>query len=97
MGKTHAREAEVLVSKWGEGSGAAVLRINVSDSGRGFTVPGGDSRLGLRTARHFGLWTMYERAASLYGTLVIDSEKREGAHITLEVPLIQENSVPIDR
>jgi signal transduction histidine kinase len=68
------------------------LRINVSDNGRGFTVPDGDSRLRLRTAGHFGLWTMHERAASLYGTLVIDSEEGEGTHITLEIPLIQENA-----
>ncbi|MDR1316803.1 MAG: sensor histidine kinase [Spirochaetales bacterium] len=90
-----AREAAVLVSNGGRGKGRgepggpAVLRINVSDNGRGFPVPDGDSRLRLRTAGHLGLWTMYERAAALGGTLAIDSEEGEGAHITLEVPLVQ--------
>jgi signal transduction histidine kinase len=83
-----AREAAVLVSNGPPGS-PAVLRINVSDDGRGFTVPDGDSRLRLRTAGRFGLWAMYERAAALGGTLVIDSEEGEGAYITLEVPLVQ--------
>jgi signal transduction histidine kinase len=95
-----AREAAVLLSNGGRRGGVggdnasatAVLRIHVSDNGRGFTVPDPDSRLRLRTAGHFGLWTMYERAASLYGSLVIDSEEGEGTHITLEVPLAQENS-----
>jgi signal transduction histidine kinase len=94
----HARagEAEVLVSNGARGGPrgqavrATVLRIDVSDNGRGFAAPDDDSRLRLRTAGHYGLWAMYERAASLYGTLVIDSEKGEGTHITLEVPLVQE-------
>jgi signal transduction histidine kinase len=106
-----AREAAVLVcnsapgepgggalrgeTPQGEASGAAVLRITVSDSGRGFAVPDGDSRLRLRTAGHFGLWTMYERAASLHGTLVIDSEAGEGTHITLEIPLVQKDSTSL--
>jgi signal transduction histidine kinase len=93
-----AGEAAVLVSNGAPGTGRgepgspAVLRINVSDNGRGFTVPDGDSRLRLRTAGRLGLWTMYERAAALGGTLVIDSEEGEGAHITLEVPLLQNPS-----
>ena len=91
-----AREAAALVCNSAPGepgggaSGPAFLRITVSDSGRGFAAPDGDSRLRLRTSGHFGLWTMYERAASLRGTLVIDSKAGEGARITLEIPLAQE-------
>jgi signal transduction histidine kinase len=93
-----AREVAVLVSNGGEREGrgeasdAAVLRINVSDNGRGFAVPDGNARPRLRAEGHFGLWTMYARAASLYGALVIDSEEGQGTHITLEVPLVQENA-----
>jgi signal transduction histidine kinase len=94
-----AREAAVLVSNGLRGEGrdedksTAFLRITVSDNGRGFAVPDSDSRPLLKTAGHFGLWIMYERAASLRGTLVIDSEEGEGTHITLEIPLIQEGGL----
>jgi signal transduction histidine kinase len=90
-----AREAAVLVSNgagesYGGVSGAPVLFINVSDDGRGFAAPDGDSRLRLRAKGHLGLWSMYERAASLRGTLRINSEAGEGTTVTLKIPLGEE-------
>ncbi|MDR2096262.1 MAG: sensor histidine kinase [Treponema sp.] len=90
-----AGESAVLVCN-GEPRGGAsappVLRISVSDNGRGFTAPDRDSRLRLRAEGRFGLWSMYERAASLRGTLVMDSEAGGGTVITLETPLVQEDT-----
>jgi signal transduction histidine kinase len=90
-----AREAAVLVSNgtlYGGISGQPVLRICVSDDGRGFAAPGGDMRLALRAKGHLGLWGMYERAALLHGTLLVDSEEGGGTTVTLEIPLVQEGS-----
>ncbi|MDR1143379.1 MAG: histidine kinase [Spirochaetaceae bacterium] len=89
-----AREAAVLVSSgesYGGVSGPPVLRICVSDDGRGFAAPDGDSRLALRAKGHLGLWSMYERTAFLHGTLLIDSEAGEGTTVTLEIPLVEES------
>jgi signal transduction histidine kinase len=58
-----------------------VLRIYVSDSGKGF-----DPRGAFRK-EHFGLRNMYERAAIVNGKLTIHSEAGEGATVSLEVPL----------
>jgi signal transduction histidine kinase len=89
-----AREAAVLVSNRGgapeRASGAPLRSLCVSDDGRGFAAPDGDSRFTLRAKGHLGLWNMYERAAFLRGTLRIDSEAGEGTTITLEVPLVEE-------
>jgi signal transduction histidine kinase len=45
-----------------------------------------DSSLRLLAEGHFGLWSMYERAAALSGTLTIDSD--DGVMITLQIPFI---------
>ena len=58
-----------------------VLRIYVSDSGKGF-----DPR-GVFRKEHFGIRDMYERAAIVNGKLTIHSEAGEGATVSLEVPL----------
>jgi signal transduction histidine kinase len=63
------------------------LLIIVSDDGKGFQPPDKDSYQKLKEQKHFGLWGIYERAASLNGTLAIDSEAGEGTTITLRVPI----------
>jgi signal transduction histidine kinase len=66
----------------------AELLIIVSDNGRGFEPPDRDSCQKLKEQKHYGLWSIYERTASLNGTLVIDSEAGEGTTITLRVPIL---------
>jgi signal transduction histidine kinase len=67
------------------------LEICVSDDGKGFSPPNGDSdsrqkRLHeLRAGGHYGLWSLYERAASINATLDIDSGDGEGTTITLRI------------
>jgi len=78
-----ASEASVLVHNSAEGE----LLISVSDNGRGFPPPDIDSYGSLRAEGHFGLWNIYERAASLSGTLVTDSVIGEGTVITLRIPV----------
>jgi len=76
-----ASEASVLVRNSAEGE----LLISVSDNGKGFSPPDRDLCRNLRAEGHFGLWSIYERAASLSGSLVVDSETGEGTVITLRV------------
>jgi signal transduction histidine kinase len=87
-----AAQASVLVHSNKKGE----LAICVSDDGKGYFPPDGDSnsqqkRLHeLRADGHYGLWSLYERAASMNATLVIDSGDGEGTTITLR---ITENSL----
>jgi len=76
-----ASEAFVLVCNNAEGE----LLISVSDNGKGFSPPDRDLCRNLRADGHFGLWSIYERAASLSGTLDVDSGIGEGTVITLHV------------
>jgi signal transduction histidine kinase len=88
---SRAREAAALVRNGEPREGALdppIPRITVSDNGRGFAAPDRAALLQLRAEGRFGLWSMHERAASLNGTLVLDSEIGEGTIITLEIPLI---------
>jgi len=62
------------------------LLICVSDNGKGFLPPDYDSCLSLLAEGHLGLWSMYERAASISGTLTIVSDS-EGTMINLQVPM----------
>jgi signal transduction histidine kinase len=64
------------------------LLIIVTDNGKGFIPPGGDSGQKLKEQGHYGLRSIYERAASLNGTLTIDSEMGEGTTITLSIPAV---------
>jgi signal transduction histidine kinase len=82
----HARatEASVLV----RGEEGKSLSVCVSDNGMGFSPPDRDGSLSLLAEGHFGLWSMYERAASLSGTLSVDSNEGEGAMLTLQIPYI---------
>lgn len=89
-----ATETSVLVcnkkdaSVAGESSAPAqALLICVSDNGKGFSPPDMDSSHTLRAEGHFGLWNMYERAASMSGTLSAESSSGEGAIISLLIPL----------
>ncbi|WP_461247611.1 sensor histidine kinase, partial [Treponema sp. R6D11] len=78
-----ASETSVIVRSVKEGE----LVICVSDNGKGFSPPDKDS---LRTLRsdvgHYGLWNIYERAASIRAEVTIDSEKGEGTVVTLKIP-----------
>jgi len=78
-----ASEASVLVRNSAEGE----LLISVSDNGKGFSPPDRDLYSNLRATGHFGLWSIYERAASLAGALVVDSGVGEGTVVTLRVPI----------
>jgi signal transduction histidine kinase len=79
-----AAGASVLVRS----EGGKTLFVCVSDNGRGFSPPARDESRRLLAEGHFGLWSMYERAASLSGTLIVDSSEGEGAIITMQIPLI---------
>jgi signal transduction histidine kinase len=63
------------------------LLIIVSDNGIGFDPPGREFCHALKEQKHYGLWSIYERAASLNGILAIDSEAGEGTKISLRVPI----------
>ncbi|MDL2228675.1 sensor histidine kinase [Treponema sp. OttesenSCG-928-L16] len=78
-----AAMASILIRNGGRGD----LLIRVSDNGKGFSVPDMDASGQLRTEGHFGLWNMYGRAASLNGTLDLDSRTGEGTTISLRIPL----------
>jgi signal transduction histidine kinase len=83
----HSGSGEAVVVARNDNAGVPVLRICVSDSGKGFAVP--DSDYWRFTADgHFGIRNMYERAAIVNGTLTIDSESGEGVTVTLSIPLV---------
>jgi signal transduction histidine kinase len=76
----HARASRVSVSLGPDGpDGGLVLRV--ADDGRGFD-PGARA---LR-ARRLGLTSMHERAASLGGTLTVDSAPGRGTTVELRLP-----------
>ena len=60
------------------------VRISIEDDGCGFD-PENSSREG---SEHFGLQIMRERAASVGGTLQIDSSNHAGTRIVLQMPLL---------
>jgi len=66
------------------------LLISVSDNGKGFSPPDNNSYNRLRADGHFGLWSIYQRVASLSGALFVDSGIGEGTVITLRVPIMNE-------
>jgi signal transduction histidine kinase len=75
--RRHSGAKRVMVSLRSEGND---LVAEVSDDGRGLapgTVPG------------VGLRSMYERAASLGGTLEVESEPAKGTWVRLRVPMAQ--------
>ena len=76
----HARASRVVVSLDPDGSGSGVV-LRVSDDGRGF-----DPEARAMRARRLGLTSMHERAASLGGTLRVDSAPGRGTTVELRLP-----------
>jgi signal transduction histidine kinase len=75
-----ASKTSVIVRSIKEGE----LVICVSDNGKGFSPPDRDS---LRSdGGHYGLWNIFERAASIGAEVTIDSEAGEGTMVTLKIP-----------
>jgi len=66
------------------------LRICVVDEGQGF-----DRALlqGKDDSRHLGLHTMRERAASVGGTVTVDSEPGQGTRVVLQLPLHEDGGL----
>ena len=85
----HAEATETSVLVHGNNNGELV--ICVSDNGKGFSPPDRDSCRKLRAGGHYGLWSIYERAASIYGTLTFDSNAGEGTMVTLQIPITKGN------
>jgi two-component system, NarL family, sensor histidine kinase UhpB len=56
-----------------------ILRLEVSDNGRGCTLP--------ETKKGFGLLGIRERVQSLEGELIIQSAQQQGMKITASIPL----------
>jgi signal transduction histidine kinase len=81
----HAGATETSVLVHGNNNGE--LLICVSDNGKGFSPPDRDSCRELRAGGHYGLWSIYERAASISGTLTFDSNTGEGTMVTLQIPI----------
>lgn len=61
----------------------AVLRLTVSDDGKGIAPT---------TAKGFGLTTMTERVRSLGGTCAIESARDKGTTIRIEIPVRREKT-----
>jgi len=80
----HAEAAEISVIVRSTKDGK--LLMCVSDNGRGFLPPDRDSCERLRSGGHYGLWSVYERAASIQAAVTIDSEEGEGTMVTLHIP-----------
>jgi len=78
-----ATKTSVIVRSIKEGE----LVICVSDNGKGFSPPDRDTCQKLRSNEgHYGLWNIYERAASIQAEVTIDSEEGEGTMVTLKIP-----------
>jgi signal transduction histidine kinase len=71
--------------------GASRLTVTIEDDGRGFDVAA-ETKAG-RTGR-FGILGMRERAASLGGSLEIESQPGRGVRVTLHLPLQEPPAVP---
>jgi len=87
-----ATETSVIARRTVRNTGDGELLICVSDNGRGFSPPDRDSREQLRSDGHYGLWSVYERAASIQAAVTIDSEKGEGTMVTLKIPYYAEKT-----
>jgi signal transduction histidine kinase len=85
-----AREVAVSARNARPGGGPELLRIWVSDDGRGLPAPEkppAPGRPGVKTADGLGLRGMYERAAILGGALELSGEAGGGLTVRLEIPL----------
>jgi signal transduction histidine kinase len=86
----HAEAAEVSVSVRNKNDDT--LEVLVTDNGKGFSPPNRGSRnldsLGkFKDGGHYGLWSMFERAALLDGKLIIDSEIGKGTIVHFSLPI----------
>jgi signal transduction histidine kinase len=80
----HAQASEVVVSlRYKREEGAKRLLVCITDDGKGFDAK---ALASAPDSRHFGLWSMKERARLLGGALRVLSESGEGAIVALEVP-----------
>lgn len=80
--RKHAKAGLVDVSIWKEKRGIdEQIRMKIVDDGVGFQVVG--------SKRNFGLQTMRERAESVGGNLVIESENNMGTIVKCELPCLQ--------
>ena len=59
--------------------------IDIKDNGNGFTKEEVEYK---KDNKHFGISVMEERVCLLGGSISIESQKEEGTHIHIEVPLI---------
>ena len=68
------------------------VRVSIEDNGKGFDAnhSNGDG------AKHFGLQIMSERASSVGGDLLVDSQVGAGTKIILEMPLMPVIAIPLD-
>ncbi|MEV4132344.1 histidine kinase [Dactylosporangium sp. NPDC049742] len=77
----HASAAGTTVSLH---QGRRHLLLRIHDDGRGFGLPADLSEL--RTAQHFGLIGMYERASTIQGSLHVASAPGRGTTVEVTVP-----------
>ena len=80
MGDVHADHADPTVVRVGGGRQDGVLRLTVTDNGRGFD-PGAGGGSG------YGLRSMHERAELIGAQLTIDSGVHDGTRVTVDLPL----------
>jgi signal transduction histidine kinase len=67
-----------------------MVSLEISDNGSGFEVP--ESPSAFASSGHYGLLGLYERAEMIGAQLEIQSAPRQGARITVILPL--SNSTP---
>ncbi len=80
--RKHSRATEVTTTvEFGDG----LVRVSISDNGRGFTLPERPGNL-VETGR-LGLTGMFERAQLVGGTLTVQSEPGEGTTVIAEIPV----------
>jgi len=84
----HAGATETQVIVYGNNNGELVFCVE--DNGKGFSPPDRDTSRVLRAGGHYGLWSIYERAALISGTLTFDSEAGEGTMVNLKIPMNKE-------
>lgn len=78
--RKHAKASHALVDIR---RGASSVKVRITDDGNGFEA----STLARSDFPRLGLTTMHERAASIGGTLVIESAPGKGTSVSLELPL----------
>jgi two-component system, NarL family, sensor histidine kinase LiaS len=83
----HARATSVQISLVG---GQRQLILSISDNGMGFEPDGA------KATGHFGLTSMRERALSVGGELVIESDETHGTTVQATLPLASEEKADAD-